>query len=100
VRAAWKYHGISAVRVAEDLAGLPAKLDRVDALVADGVLGGEQPTAADLQVGATLRVLLTIGDLQPLMPGARSSASRAAGSRLRRPDPCRRLPESWLPAAP
>jgi len=33
VRAAWKYHGISAVRVAEDLAGLPAKLDRVDALI-------------------------------------------------------------------
>lgn len=69
VRAAWKYHGITAVRVAEDLAGLPAKLDRVDALVAEGVLGGEQATAADLQIGATLRVLLCIGDLEPLMAG-------------------------------
>ena len=35
VRAAWKYHGITAVRIAEDLAGLPAKLDHVDALVAE-----------------------------------------------------------------
>ena len=46
------------MRLAEDLAGLPAKLDHVDALADDGVIGGEQPTAADLQIGATLRVLL------------------------------------------
>jgi len=67
VRAAWKYHGISAVRVAEDLAALPAKLDRVDALIADGTLDGEQANAADLQIGATLRVLLCVGDLHALM---------------------------------
>ena len=71
VRAAWKYHGISAVRVAEDLAGLPAKLDRVDALIVDGTLGGEQANAADLQIGATLRVLLCVGDLHALMLGRR-----------------------------
>jgi glutathione S-transferase len=69
VRAAWKYHGISAVRVAEDLAGLPAKLDVVDAWIADGTLGGAKVNAADLQLGATLRVLLTVGDLHPLMTG-------------------------------
>ncbi len=69
LRAAWKYHGISAVRVAEDLARLPAKLDRVDALIADGTLGGEQANAADLQIGATLRVLLCVGDLHGLMVG-------------------------------
>lgn len=67
VRAAWKYHGITAVRVAEDLAGLPAKLDQVDGFIADGVMGGEEANAADLQIGATLRVLLTLGDLEPLM---------------------------------
>ena len=66
-RASWKYHGITAVQLAEDLAGLPAKLDHVDALVADGVLGGGSPTAADLQIGATLRVLLIVGDLRPLI---------------------------------
>lgn len=69
VRAAWRYHGISAVRVAEDLALLPAKLDHVDALIADGTLGGEEANAADLQIGSTVRVLLCIGDLHGLMLG-------------------------------
>jgi glutathione S-transferase len=66
-RATWKYHGITAQRLADDLAGLPAKLDRVDALVGDGTIGGETPNAADLQIGATIRVLLTVGDLVPLL---------------------------------
>ena len=73
-RASWRYHRISCVQLAEDLAGLPAKLDRVDALIADGVLGGETPNAADLQVASTLRVLLTIGDLQPLFAGRECEA--------------------------
>jgi glutathione S-transferase len=67
IRASWKYHGVTAVRLAEDLAGLPAKLDQIDAWIADGTLGGEQPNAADLQIGATLRVLLSVEDLFPLL---------------------------------
>jgi len=69
VRSSWRYHGISAARLAEDLAGLPAKLEHVEALAADGLLAGEEPTAADLQIGATLRVLLTVEDLRPLIAG-------------------------------
>ena len=69
IRATWKYHGITCERLAADLAGLPEKLDQVDAFAAEGALGGEQPTAADLQIGATLRVLLTLGDLRPLIEG-------------------------------
>lgn len=69
VRASWKYHRISCERLAQDLADLPSKLDHVDALVADGILGGDEPTAADLQIGATLRVLLTVGDVRPLVEG-------------------------------
>jgi glutathione S-transferase len=98
VRASWKYHGITAVRLAEDLAGLPAKLDHVDALIADGVMGGEAPTAADLQIGATLRVLLTVGDLRPLVDG------RPAAEVARRwfPDypgdvPAGAFPAGWVP---
>lgn len=94
----WKYHGITAVRLAEDLAGLPAKLDHVDALAADGIVGGEEPTAADLQIGATLRVLLTIGDVRPLMEG------RAGETIARRwfPDypgdiPAGAFPAGWVP---
>ena len=33
-----------------DLAALPAHLDRIDQYIADGVLDGEQPNAADLQI--------------------------------------------------
>lgn len=49
-----------------DLAALPGHLDRIDAWIADGVLGGEDPNVADLQIGATSRLLLTIGDIEPL----------------------------------
>ncbi len=67
VHASWRYHKISAARLYDDLAGLPAKLDHVDALAEQGIVGGESPTAADLQIGSTLRVLLTVGDLLPLL---------------------------------
>jgi hypothetical protein len=33
------------------------------------VIGGDEPTAADLQIGATLRVLMVVGDLLPLIEG-------------------------------
>jgi glutathione S-transferase len=94
-RAMWKYHNISAERLAEDLAGLPAKLDHVDALASEGIVGGEQPNAADLQIGATLRVLLTVGDLRPLIEG------RPAEELARRwfPDYAGEVPAGAFPAA-
>jgi glutathione S-transferase len=69
IRASWKYHRISAARLQQDLTGLPELLAHVERLGADGVIGGDVPNAADLQIGATLRVLLTLGDLQPLLHG-------------------------------
>jgi glutathione S-transferase len=69
VRRLWKYHGISAERLADDLAGLPAKLDHIDELAAQGIVGGENANAADLQIGATLRALMVVGDLRPLIEG-------------------------------
>ncbi len=99
-RASWKYHRITAVRLAEDLAGLPAKLDHVDALVAGGIMGGDAPTAADLQIGATVRVLLNVGDLRPLLE------HRPAAEVARRwfPDypgdvPAGAFPAGWVPEA-
>ena len=81
LRAAWRYHDITAQRLADDLAGLPAKLEHVDALARDGVIGGDQPNAADLQIGATVRVLLTVGDLRPLIEGR----------------PCELVARRWFP---
>lgn len=94
----WKYHGITAVRLADDLAALPAKLDHVEALAAEGVIGGDQPTAADLQIGATLRVLLCVGDLRPLIEGR----SGEAIARRWFPDyqgevPAGAFPAGWVP---
>ena len=76
-----------------DLQALPGLLDRIDAWIADGLLGGERPNAADLQIGSTIRLLATIGDVRPLIddrPAAQltryfppmvgaGSARRAAG---------------------
>ncbi len=98
VRASWKYHGITAERLAEDLAGLPEKLDRIGAYEEAGVIGGEEPTAADLQIGATVRVLLVVGDLIPLIEGT-------AGERIALrwfPDypggvPAGAYPAGWVP---
>ncbi len=99
VHRSWKYHGISAVRLAEDLAGFPALIDHIDQLAADGIVGGEQPTAADLQIGATLLVLLTLGDLRPLIEG------RPAEQLARRwfdeypgDVPAGAFPAGWVPA--
>lgn len=50
-----------------DLVNLPGQLDRVDGWIAEGVLGGEQPSAADLQIGSTVRLLMSIGDVRPLL---------------------------------
>jgi glutathione S-transferase len=52
-----------------DLAALPGHLDKVDAWIAAGTLGGEPPNAADLQIATSLRLLHTIGDVKPLMAG-------------------------------
>src|SRR3954451_15856537 len=100
VRGSWKYHHITAVRLAEDLAGLPAKLDRVDRYVADGVLAGAAPNAADLQIGATLSVLLTVGDVRGLIEG-RTAEKEGRRWVEERPGlvPAGAFPAGWVPAA-
>ncbi len=99
VHGAWKYHRITAARLQEDLAGLPALFAHIEQLAADGVIGGEQPNAADLQIGATLRVLLTIADLRPLLQG--SAGERIALSHF--PEypgevPPGAYPAGWVPS--
>jgi glutathione S-transferase len=52
-----------------DLAALGRQLERIDGWIAEGLLGGEQPNAADLQIGSTIRLLMSIGDVRPLIEG-------------------------------
>jgi len=99
VRASWRYHGITAARLKDDLAAFPAKLDHIEALAADGIVAGEQPNAADLQIGATIRVLLPLADLRPLLDG---SAAELLAERFI-PDspgavPAGAFPAGWVPA--
>ncbi len=52
------------------IGALPAQLDKIDAWIADGVLGDvSAPTAADLQIASTLRLMLTMADIRPLVAG-------------------------------
>ena len=56
-----------------DIAELPNQLARIDEWIGEGVLGGERPNAADLQVGCSLRLLSTIGDVRPLIEARRAA---------------------------
>jgi glutathione S-transferase len=80
-----------------DLRDLPLALERIDGWLADGTLGGAQPNAADLQVAASLRLLMTMEDL------AGPIGDRPAGQLARRifPDwdghvPAGAFPAEWL----
>jgi glutathione S-transferase len=100
VRASWRYHAITAARLHDDLAGLPQKLAHIEALAEQGAIDGEQPNAADLQIGATIRVLLPIADLRPLLAG--TAAERIALRFF--PDypgevPAGAYPAGWVPGA-
>lgn len=47
------------------LAEFPGMLAKVDELIAAGVIGGEQPNAADFQIATSLRLAMTLDDLRP-----------------------------------
>jgi glutathione S-transferase len=53
----------------ELLAGLPGMLDRIDAWIADGILGGAQLNAADFMVAPSLALMLYRPDMLPRFEG-------------------------------
>jgi glutathione S-transferase len=55
--------------VRAELRELPRHLDTIDEWIASGVIGGDEPNAADLQIGSSLRLLSTIGDVRVLLDG-------------------------------
>ena len=64
-----RLNAVTPAAVRRDLEQLPAHLDRIDAWLTEGTLGGDPPNAADLQIAATLRLLMTIGDVRPTIEG-------------------------------
>jgi glutathione S-transferase len=96
-RMARRVNGATDPAVRADLIALPAHLARVDRWVEDGTLGGEAVNAADLQIGASLRLVLTVGDVAPEVD------ARPAGALARRVFPAYPghvpagvLPSVWL----
>lgn len=88
---------VSDESVRADLRDLPGHLDRIDAWLADGTLGGATENVADLQIAPSLRLLMTVEDLrEPL-------ASRPAGQWALRlfpawsgQVPAGTFPDAWL----
>ena len=66
----FRLNAVNEAAVKADVAALPEHLARIAGWIEDGVLGGETPDAADLQIGASLALLRTIGDLAPLIDGS------------------------------
>ncbi len=84
--------------VRADLAALPSQLDQIDDWIAEGLLGGEQPNAADLQIGSTIRLLQTIGDVRPLLDGHRATELTRYFPAMVGEIPAGTLPAEWAPA--
>jgi glutathione S-transferase len=51
------------------IAAISEVLDHVDELIAKGVIGGDQPNAADFQIATSVRALLTVRDLDRVTQG-------------------------------
>jgi glutathione S-transferase len=82
-----------------DLAALPRQLQRIDGMIEQGVLGGEQPNAADLQIGATIRLLTSIGDVRTLIAGHAAAGLTRYFPAMVGEIPAGVLPAEWLAGA-
>jgi glutathione S-transferase len=80
------------------LAAVHAMVDRVDGWIGEGVLGGPRRNAADFQVATSLRLLLGMEDLRPLLEGrpAERLAREIVPVFPGRVGPV--FPREWLPA--
>jgi len=88
--------GATSERIRQDLAELPAKLDRADELVANGTLSLEQPNAATFQIGTSVRALSLFAQLEPVL-AARPCTDIAHSVLPDHPQSPVELPSEWLP---
>lgn len=84
--------------VRADLAALPGYLDKIDAWITEGVIGGAQPNAADLQIGSSVRLLESFGDVAPLIAGRPAARLARYFPPLSGSIEAGLLPAEWIPA--
>jgi glutathione S-transferase len=96
VAAAVKLNEATDSRVRADLAALPGMLARIDDWIEAGVLGGEQPNAADYQIATSVRLLMSTDDVRSAIEHrpAAALALRVVPDFPGRVPPI--LPPSWL----
>jgi glutathione S-transferase len=83
-----------------DLKALPGHLDKIEDWMDEGVLGGESPNAADLQIGAAIRLLGTFGDLESMLADRRCvGLGRNGFAPCPGTIPAGTLPADWVPQA-
>lgn len=92
-------NGATPEAIRRDLRRLPLVLDQVDALISDGVIGGDEPNAADFQVLSTVGLWMVLADLRPaILPRPCGQASaRLFPDYVARPGVAAGvLPADWL----
>jgi glutathione S-transferase len=72
-----KAHGASDDDLQRDIDALPKHLARIERALDDGVIGGEPPNAADLQLAPSVALLITLDDVAPLVPERVGAWARA-----------------------
>jgi glutathione S-transferase len=94
-----RVNGASDPVVRADLIGLrKTHVPRVERWIGEGVLGGSDVNAADLQIGAALRLLLTIEDVAPLVGGRVEELARRVFPSYPGVTPAGAFPPAWVNA--
>jgi glutathione S-transferase len=92
-----RYTGAADEQALADLRALPGHLAKIEAWMDEGVLGGETPNAADLQIGSAIRLLGTFEDLAPMLEGRRCVRLGENGfAPLAGAIPAGTLPPGWV----
>ncbi|MFL5780674.1 MAG: glutathione S-transferase family protein [Thermoleophilaceae bacterium] len=79
-RGVLRAHRASGYDPAADLASVPGHLARIEEALDAGVIGGDAPNVADLQIAPSVALLLTLEDVAPLVPQRVADwAERVAG---------------------
>jgi glutathione S-transferase len=83
-------------RVRADVAALPELVGEVDELIEAGTIGAAQPNAADFQILTSVRMLLAVPDLRPVIE-QRAAGRLAEGLLPDYPDPIPlEIPAPWV----
>jgi glutathione S-transferase len=81
-----------------DIATFPGQFDRIDRWIEEGLLGGEHPNAADLQIGSTIRLIMSFADLRPMIEGRPAARLVDYFPPIVGEIPAGTLPAEWIPA--